>query len=319
MEVTRQGPLERHRHDHPAHLALQQVQQAGPQRSRPVAGLGPLLGGQAKRGGEPDDAGHVLGAAAPLTLLPAAVQQGAQRRARPHHEAADPLGPAELVGGHADQVSRGRQRPQVAPARGLHGVGVEGGARRPLGHHRGHLGQRRDGADLVVRGHGADDRHLAAQVVEGGGELVGVDGRVGAGPHHPAAGGEDGMEHGVVLGGRAHCGAAPGGHDAQHGQVVGLGPAGGEDHLPRAAAQDVGHLVSSLVQGQPGLPGHPVATRGVAEPLGEERQHGLERLGPQRGGGGVVEVDDAPGDVGARGHAGTLIRDGEAAACRRGR
>ena len=78
--------------------------------------------------------------------------------------------------------------------------------------------------------------------------------------------------------------------DAGDGQVVGLGAAAGEHDLPRPGAEARGDDVAGLVERLAGLPGHGVGARRVAEPLGQERQHGLDRLGPHRRGGGVVEV-----------------------------
>ena len=154
-----------------------------------------------------------------------------------HHERADALRAAELVGAHRHQVGGRRQRGHVEPREGLHGVGVEGGVRRPVAHDGRHLGQRLDGADLVV---GQHHRHHADAVVEGIGEGVEVDDAVGSHGNDAAAERLARVQHGVVLGGQAHHGATPAGVDARDGQVVGLGAAAGEHHLagraPRPAA-----------------------------------------------------------------------------------
>src|SRR4029077_14679451 len=80
--------------------------------------------------------------------------------------------------------------------------------------------------------------------------------------------------------------AGPGG--ALQGQVERLGPAAGEDDLPRSGAQRRGDLLVRLVEGRPGASPPAVRGAGVPELAAEERQHRLERLGPEGGRGGVV-------------------------------
>ena len=53
-----------------------------------------------------------------------------------------------------------------------------------------------------------------------------------------------------------------------------------------------GHLAPGLLEAGPRGPAEPVGAGGVAEGLGGQvGQHGLQHLGADRGGGGVVEVD----------------------------
>ena len=86
-------------------------------------------------------------------------------------------------------------------------------------------------------------------------------------------------------------GGRGGSPSAEHSQVVGLGPPGGEDHLAGGRPQVCSRLVTGVLHCPAGGAGLGVAPRGVAEGTGEKRPHGLGRLGPDRRGGGVVEVD----------------------------
>ena len=106
-----------------------------------------------------------------------------------------------------------------------------------------------------------------------------------------------GRQHGLVLerpdDDRA---AAPGGSSrpgsALDREVVGLGPAGREDDLPGRGAERSRHRLAGLLERRLRLAGGPVAARRVGEALGQERRHGLDRLGPHGRAGGVVEVGD---------------------------
>ncbi len=100
----------------------------------------------------------------------------------------------------------------------------------------------------------------------------------------------DGVQHGVVLDGRAHCHSAATIDRAEDGGVVGLGSTTGEDHLARPATEHVGDIVASLVDRLADLPGESVRTGRVGELLTEERQHRLDRFGPHRRRRRVVEV-----------------------------
>ena len=98
----------------------------------------------------------------------------------------------------------------------------------------------------------------------------------------------DGADH------RAHRAALVPGRQrgADDREVVRLGAARGEDHLVRLGADGLRDLAPRLLDAGPGRPAEPVGARGVAEGLlGEVREHRLQHLGADRGGGGVVEVD----------------------------
>ena len=87
----------------------------------------------ARRGGHPhrlghrDDAGDVERAAAAVSLLPAAHQEGLDGRPAAHDERADALRSAELVGRDGDEVAAGHRVRQVEPLEALDGVRVDEG------------------------------------------------------------------------------------------------------------------------------------------------------------------------------------------------
>ena len=74
-------------------------------------------------------------------------------------------------------------------------------------------------------------------------------------------------------------------------EVVRLGAAGREDDLARLGVEARGDPLVGLVERGPGLPTEGVRRRRVAELLGQERQHRVERLAAERRRGGVIEVD----------------------------
>ena len=80
---------------------------------------------------------------------------------------------------------------------------------------------------------------------------------------------------------------------AADGEVVGLRPAGGEDDLVRARADEFGHLAPRAVNGRPRLLPVEVDARRVAELLGQVRQHRLDDPAVNRGRRTVVEIDAA--------------------------
>lgn len=131
----------------------------------------------------------------------------------------------------------------------------------------GHCGQftyRHDGADLVVGPHHGDHRDVVGVTEDRLAQYGRVDASV------PVDGevfdvralvfGEpvDGVQHRVVLDGAgqhpgaAGVGVAAGPVEALHGEVVGLGAAGGEDHLAGACAEGIGEGLSRLLDGTAG-------------------------------------------------------------------
>ena len=110
--------------------------------------------------------------------------------------------------------------------------------------------------------------------------------------HDGAAVALDDVQHGVVLGGRAHGAAARRRSTPGDGGVVALGAAAGEHDLAGPAADDGGDAVAGLVDGPAGVAGEAVRAAGVGEPLGEERQHRLDRLRAHRRRRRMVEVHE---------------------------
>ena len=81
----------------------------------------------------------------------------------------------------------------------------------------------------------------------------------------------------------------------RHGQVGRLGAARREDDVARVAAEEGGHLVAGLLEQAPRPLGRRVAAGRVAECAGAgvvDRRHGGRDLGPERRGGGVVEIGE---------------------------
>ena len=271
------------------------VGQAVAQRGHPPAVLAERPGGELERSGQAYGAGHVDGARAPAAFLAATQQQRPHLRAVAHHQRADALGAAQLVARDRHQVGVRRGVGHVEPRGGLHGVGVERGARRVAVHDVAHLDQVGDGAHLVV---GQHHRHHGGRAVRGrqpvelGGQQVQPDAAGGVDRHDRAIEGLDHVEHGVVLGRRAHRGPRPGRHPAGDGLVVGLGTARGEDHLAGRAAQHRGAAFAGLVEGADRGTGQPVRAGRVAVVELGERLHGRDDLGPHRSGGRMVQVDE---------------------------
>ena len=181
-------------------------------------------------------------------------------------------------------------RAQVEPRRGLHGVGVQHGAGSQSPHEGADRGEVGDRADLVVDGHHADDGHVRRRALRSSAARSTRPAASTATTVPPES--LDGMQHGVVLGGRADGpSAAPRATDAGDRGVVGLGAAPGEHDLAGPAADDRGDDVAGLVDGPPGVAGEAVRTTRVGEALGEERQHRGDGVLAHRRRRRVVEVD----------------------------
>ena len=163
-------------------------------------------------------------------------------------------------------------------------------------HKRTDLGNRLDGADLVVGGDDADERRPLG---DRGGQLLGVDAPVsvhGEVGDLEAVAVEDGgaVHHRLVLDAAGDDVAAVRGAgpcDALQRQVVGLGSARGEDDLAGLGAKVMRDLLAGLVEALAGAAARRVDARRVAMMLGEIREHGLEHLRSQRRRRRVIEVD----------------------------
>ena len=105
--------------------------------------------------------------------------------------------------------------------------------------------------------------------------------------------------------------ALPGPGRALQREVVGLGAAGREDDLAGLCVEPRGQPLMRLVEARPCRATELVGRAGVAERLGEVRQHRVEDLAAERGRRRVVEVDRhgldrTPGASGGPRHAGRV-------------
>lgn len=111
----------------------------------------------------PDDRRDVFGAGAASALLLAAVDEVGQQDALPDVEGADPLGGVDLVAGEGEHVDLLGLHVDRNVADRLHRVGVEPDA--PFAAELADLGDRLDGADLVIRVHDRHERRVGADGV----------------------------------------------------------------------------------------------------------------------------------------------------------
>jgi hypothetical protein len=231
--------------------------------------------------------------------MAAAVDLGidAHPRLAPHPQRADALGPVHLVRRQRRQVELHRLDVDRDLAGRLDDVRVDEGL-RVLGLDRAHdLRHRLHHADLIV---GEHDAHQDGLVGDGIGDLGGADQAIGVGlqvGHREALALEAlaGVEGGLVLGldGDQVLAllAVVRGHALDR-QVDGLGGARGEDDLLAVAADQRRDLAAGrLDRGLGGPAEDVVAAGGVAEVLGEVRDHGLEHPRIDRRGRVVVEED----------------------------
>ena len=255
---------------------------------------------ESQRGGEPDRAGHVLGAAAPLALLAAAVLAGRQGhpRAAPPARRRRPGRPTLWALSDTRSAPRGRLG-EVEIGRRLDGVGEDERLRGAAPHRVDDVGQRLDHAGLVVGRHHGHQRACATtarvgQCVEV--EHAGTRRRAARacrrparcrGPADSSTAGCSTAEHSSTASPRSHRARLGG---PQHGQVGRLGAARGEDDLagsrPRKAATS-SRASSSRRRARWAGGWLPV---GFPSGVGVHLGHGGGHLGPQRRGGGVVEV-----------------------------
>jgi hypothetical protein len=194
------------------------------------------------------------------------------------------------------QVDAHRVDVEREQRRALHRVAVEEDALLPAD--RPDLGDRLEGADLVVGEHDRDEHRLVRDRVA---ELVEVDlpgavdrkvrdARLPRPLEVPA-----GVEHGLVLGHLRDHVVALLAIELDHAldrQVVRLGRAARPDDVLRPRPDEPRHLLARGLHRLLGLPPEAVApARRVPEDLGEVRQHGLEHARVDRRGRMVVHVD----------------------------
>ena len=151
-------------------------EEARAQTPEPIGFGGPRLGvgvDQGEGAAESDDAGHVLGAGAPLPLLRPALQLRQQLRPATHEQGANALGPTELVRREADEVCLPGVDVDRLVGGQLHRVHVE--SRRVPAHDLADCRDRLTGPDLVVGGH---DAHQCRPLGQRRGDVDRVDAAV---------------------------------------------------------------------------------------------------------------------------------------------
>ena len=206
--------------------------------------------------------------------------------------APDALRSAELVGADGDEVGAGDDR-GARRARGTPGprrcARRRRGARRA--HQLGDLGQRLDRADLVVGQHHRDERHVGGRARRPRASRSTTPAASTATVRPPTRCDRDGARRGA----RRRCTAPVAGRAAWTPSTARLSASvpppvntTSPGRQPRTSATTSRASSTAWRAG----PGHRVGARGVAEPLAEERQHRLTRLGPHRRRRGVVEVGD---------------------------
>jgi hypothetical protein len=211
-------------------------------------------------------------------------------------QGADALGAVHLVSGDGDEVACGEREGDAAEA--LDGVAQEQGA--PRASEGRDFGDRLDHADLVIHQHCGDDAGAVGDPL--GGEIQ-IDKAVAADREDVDLGADSaqpfgGVEHGGVFRRQSYHAAAFGreaGECALQRPVQRLGGAGGEVEaaLPCRRAKSRRHLLARVLHGSGGLAAEAVGAMGVGEFVVEPRAHRGRRLGSERGGGLIVEVDRA--------------------------
>ena len=250
---------------------------------------------QTAGGGEGGDLSGGFGAAAQPVLLAAPQQQGFEFQAGTDIQGADSLGGVDLVAADADQIG-----PQLLWREGhfqkpLDRVAVEQCGGAGAADELGDLPDRQQGAQFIIDQHHGHQYSVRPQ---GPPDLLRVDGPPGVGlqPGHLPSflfQGPDGFQHRTVFdGGGDDVFPLPAAvfHSGTDGPVVALGAAGGEEELLGGAAQGLCHVGAVGLQSTGGLCGLGIAGGGVEIALGHGLRRGLGRLGPDPGGGGVVQI-----------------------------
>ena len=202
------------------------------------------------------------------------MQDGDERRVPAREKRTDSDRRADLVPGQGKRVETAGGEVDRQLADGLDGVAVHRDA--VLVGDRDDLGDRLDGADLVVGPHHGDERDGFRVAVQRRVERVEPD-AAEAVDRQPLDLGAlvagqplQGVEHRVVLDAAGDDAAAPwiglpaAPVEALDREVVGLGAAGGEDDLGGLGAECGGDLLARLLDEQPGGPARRVQRRRVA-------------------------------------------------------
>lgn len=265
----------------------------------------PLGGGETGRHGHGDDPGDVLRPGATAPFLTTTDLQGSNSGRRSYDERSDPLRPTELVGAQTEEIDVTGDTWEIGPAEGLDRIGVDHRFGCMSADELDDPGEGLEGADLVVHRHHRDQTDAGSLAalptsgldVEHLDQCVGVESSVGIDTDHPSVEVLDRIEHGMMLDRTAHHDA--GGHGdrigagparCEHREVVRLGPTAGVDDVAGKGADELCEFLTGLIDGPTSVPGPAMGAGGVGEPLGEERQHGLDRIGSHRPGGRMVEV-----------------------------
>ena len=209
-----------------------------------------------------------------MAFLAAAVQDGHGAVLAAQQQRADAVGAADLVAGDGHRGEAGGVEVDRDLTEGLHRVGMQRDAE--LLCHVGEFADRQDRADLVVGPHHGGQGDVVGVAGDGLTQSVRVDPAVRV-DREVLDGGAlvfaepvDGVEDGVVFdgagedAGAGRVGVAAGPVQALHGEVVGLGAAGGEDDLAGAGAEGLGEGFTGLLDGAPRSAAGGVEGGGVA-------------------------------------------------------
>ena len=279
----------------------------------------PISGGETGRHRHGHDPGDVLRPGATAPFLTPTDLQGSNSGRGTDHERTDPLRATELVGTHVEQVDVAGDMREVGPAEGLDRIGMEHGVGCVPADELGDAVEGLEGADLVVDRHHRDQtdtgplaglpaRRLGGEHLD---QLLGVESSGGIDTDHPSTQLLHRIEHGVMLDRTAHddtggdgdrIGAGPA--RREHREVVRLGPTARVDDVAGEGAEELGEFLAGLIDRPTSIPGPSMGAGGVGVAIGEERQHGLDRVGSHRPGGRMVEVGthDAKGTGGPSPH-----------------
>ena len=268
-----------------------------------VGVLGLVLDGQLDRGGEAGDRRGVDGAAADVALLAAAVHQRGHLDLAAYDERADAVRAADLVPGQRQRVDPGarevdRHRADApAPRRCAPGCRARPRSRPPRRSAGGcrprcwptsprsarpRSGSRSTASRKARRRRGGRCRSTGSSSTSAPSRSPSqCSGSSTAWCSIAVV--EDRATPAVVR-------AAPRPVEALEREVVGLGAAGGEDHLAGSAVQRLGDRLARLLHDAARVPPGGVQRRRVAGRR-ELRGHRLDRRREHRRGGGMVEVD----------------------------
>ena len=198
--------------------------------------------------------------------------------------------------GDGDHIRAERFGPERDLQKALHGVGMEQRERRQAARGSDHVGDRQDGAGLVVDHHDGDEDRIRTQRLF---ESVDRDIALMVGLQvrdleafclkllH-------GMQHCVMLdGGRDDVAAAlaEAVDGREDGPVVGLSAAGGEEHAVRLCAERVRDLLPRLTQAAVCRDAKLVYGRGIAPAVRQHVGHRLHAGGTRLRGGGIIKIN----------------------------